>query len=167
MREFLHATVPAGLAVVLLLALHGATPGLSPMTVLPNIAAILVLFWSWYRPALMPSGVIFLLGILQDVLSGTPLGLHAFTLLVVRLLVMARLGGLAERPFLLQWCAAWILLGGEVMLRGLLGRIWTPAPLVGAQLGFEWVVTALAYPLFHVLCGWIYHALPRAGLGRG
>ncbi len=169
MREWLHAVVPTGLTVILLLVLHGGTPSLSPNTVLPNIAAIMVLFWSWYRPALLPSGIIFLLGLLQDVLSGTPLGLHAVTLLLLRWLALGRLAHLAEKPFLLQWAAAWVALGAELLLRALIGHLWSPAPLLAGQLGMEWLATAMAYPLFHVLCGWIYEALPhpRAHAGRG
>lgn len=164
MRDWLHAVVPSGLTILLLLMLHGAVPSLEPSTVLPNVAAIMVLFWGWYRPALLPSFVVFLLGLLQDVLSGTPLGLHALTLLLMQFFVLSRLTRVAETPFLLQWFTACLVLGGELILRALVGHIWFPGPLVGERLGLEWMVTALAYPLFHVLCGWLYEALPR---GRG
>lgn len=167
MRDWLHAIVPSGLTIVLLLMLHGAVSSLAPSTILPNIVAIMVLFWAWYRPALMPSFIVFLLGLLQDALSGTPLGLHALTLLLMQFFVLARLRNVAESPFLLQWFTAWLVLGGELVVRALIGRIWLPAPLVIEQIGLEWVVTALAYPLFHVLCGWIYEALPRGPLPRG
>lgn len=94
---------PAALAVVLVLAMgiplglpaqHGVMP-------VPAIAA--VYFWTLYRPALMPPLAVFLLGVLSDLLTGAPLGLHPLLLLLLHAVVLTQRRVLARQSFLLVW----------------------------------------------------------------
>ncbi len=56
-------------------------PNLAP--VMPALGLIAVYFWLVYRPESMPAWVVFLIGLVQDLLGGGALGVGVFVLLVV------------------------------------------------------------------------------------
>jgi len=49
----------------------------------PEFVALLSIYWAMYLPHRIGPGVLWVLGILQDVVEGTPLGLHALGLVVI------------------------------------------------------------------------------------
>jgi rod shape-determining protein MreD len=117
-----HA-VPAGCTVVLML-LTGAPLGIANQAaLLPAVTLAGVYFWSLHRPAAMPPPVVFVIGLLFDLLGYLPLGVGVLSLLIVH--------GVA-----LRWRSA---LTGSGVLRGWLAfaGIAVGAALVG------WVLTAL------------------------
>ena len=57
---------------------------------MPLLTLIACYYWTIYRPALMPSIALFFLGVLQDLVTGGPLGLMALVLLLVHWLVDAQ-----------------------------------------------------------------------------
>ncbi len=75
--------IPLLLAIgfVVLGTLPYQIPLLGP--VFPAMTLVVVYFWSIYRPELLPAAAVFLVGFFQDVLSGAPLGLSSFVLLLV------------------------------------------------------------------------------------
>lgn len=94
----LSAIMPATLAV--LLVLLSAVPGkLLGLTLTPNIAWILSWIFALHAPMLWPRGVAFALGLLQDVLFGTPLGAQALlALLLVQWGTLERERGVSLKP---------------------------------------------------------------------
>ena len=76
-------TFPAGSTIVLML-LTGTPFGFAEQAVLlPAVALACVYFWSLVRPAATPPPVVFLIGLLFDLLGYLPLGVGPLTLLVV------------------------------------------------------------------------------------
>jgi rod shape-determining protein MreD len=49
----------------------------------PEFIALLGIYWAVYLPHRIGPGVLWILGIVQDVVEGTPLGLHALGLVVI------------------------------------------------------------------------------------
>lgn len=70
---------------------------------IPHLTLIGVYYWSVFRPGLMPIWLVFIIGVLQDVLSGGPLGMTALLLIMVRLLVSLQGRKFLERDFLFSW----------------------------------------------------------------
>lgn len=70
---------------------------------LPFLSLTAVYFWCIFKPRLMPVSVVFLLGLLQDILSGGPLGMMALLLLLVRIFVVRQGSRFLEREFLFNW----------------------------------------------------------------
>lgn len=69
-----------GVALILLSLLpFGLSGGLF---VSPLLALMPIYFWTLYRPQLMPAPAVFGLGLVQDLVSGGPIGLWPFILLV-------------------------------------------------------------------------------------
>src|SRR5690606_38080766 len=80
--------VPAALTLILMLFALTPTsvPGLSP--VMPMFALMSVYFWSIYRPELLGYGAVFVFGLLEDLLTGAPIGSTALVFLVTQWVVI-------------------------------------------------------------------------------
>ena len=91
--------------LTLLLVFLGAVPIGAPLIgpVLPAFSLIAVFVFSIYRPDLLPHWLAFLVGLVQDLLIGGPLGLNALLLLLVQGLCSSQRRFLAGRAFWLVW----------------------------------------------------------------
>jgi rod shape-determining protein MreD len=69
----------------------------------PPLMLIGVFYWSLVRPDLMPPTAAFALGLLQDFLSGAPIGSGALIMVVTQWTMRGQQRFLANRPFLLLW----------------------------------------------------------------
>src|SRR3954467_13480670 len=90
--------VPFGLTLLLMLFAMTPTyiPGLSHIT--PMYAFMSVYFWSIYRPDLLGFGTVFAIGILEDLLGGTPLGSGTLILLLCQRVVPQQQKFFQTRP---------------------------------------------------------------------
>jgi rod shape-determining protein MreD len=140
-----------GSVTVLLMALTQA-PLRLPLqaALLPAVALISVAFWSLHRPASMPPPLVFLIGLLLDVLGYLPLGIGVLTLLVMHA-IAGRCGPLlATAPFSVVWLAFIAVAASAATLIWLLTmllsfRLLSPAPAV-----FLAAVAAALYPLLAI-----------------
>ncbi|MBT5074339.1 MAG: rod shape-determining protein MreD, partial [Kordiimonadaceae bacterium] len=71
--------------------------------IMPFLTLIGVYYWSVFKPELLPIGVVFILGLLQDVLLGSPLGLMPLLLIVVQQFIYMQGRQFLERDFLFNW----------------------------------------------------------------
>src|SRR5215471_6282538 len=77
-------------------------PGFAVVT--PAFTLMAVFHWTVYRPDLMPLSAVFAIGLLVDLLNGTPyVGLSALTLLLVRTAVLAQRRFFVNRTFPVLW----------------------------------------------------------------
>ncbi len=78
--------------VTLLLAVISVVPiGLPASSSLaPDIVLIAVFYWTVHRPDLMRAWTVFVIGMLSDVLSGTPLGVHPLVLVLVHTVIISQ-----------------------------------------------------------------------------
>lgn len=132
--------VVLGLMLVNLPIRLGAQP--IPMPILP---LIVVFLWAMYRPSPYAGVFVFMLGLLQDLLTFSAFGYWALINLAVYVCVAATRRGFIGRPPL----AIWITFAGVAVLAGLLG--WMVGALRGdlvpVQLMFaQLLATVLIYP---------------------
>lgn len=110
------------------LGLPGAVPGAA-------FALPCVVFWSVFRPAVMPAPAVFMLGVLLDLLSGAPLGVGPLGLLTVQAVTLRWRARIARLSFVRVWAivlALALLHAGVVYLITALLRfaVLPTAPLV-------------------------------------
>ena len=119
--------VPFGLTLLLMLYAMTPTfiPGLSHIT--PMYAFMSVYFWSMYRPDLLGFGTVFAIGMLEDLLAGTPLGSGALILLLCQRAVMEQQKFFHTRPFGFTWLAFSLLTFAAALIR------WICVGLAGAS----------------------------------
>jgi rod shape-determining protein MreD len=145
-----HA-LPAGCTVVLMLLAEAPYGIADQAAMLPAVTFSCVYFWSLLRPGAMPPPVVFVVGLLFDLLGYLPLGVGPLTLLIVHGLVVR------WRPHLMQqgFVAAWLTFAGFAGGAAVLG--WVTMALlmlrllpVGPVL-FEAVMAAALYPALAIL----------------
>ena len=155
-----RAAAPA--SVTLMLVLIGATPLQIPFlsAVLPPFALAAVYYWTVQRPDLMPFSVVFCIGLIQDILVGSPLGMHAFAFLIVQWLVLSQRRHVAGKPFLVLW---WGFLGVAILASVLL---WMAATLInGTPLPLQTAaISTLLQALLFPLPAWLMMQVQRAFL---
>ena len=150
-RAAIPVTLTACLVLVSYLPFGSGTLSRS----LPEFALMSVFFWSIYQPNLMPAGAAFLLGFLNDVLSGMPLGLSALTLVLLQYATLHQRRAFADHPYLVGW-AGFAVLAAVAMVLMWFGaslyyfRLFEPLP-VAVKLG----ITIAVYPVAAELFGWL------------
>ncbi|HET6197764.1 MAG TPA: rod shape-determining protein MreD [Acetobacteraceae bacterium] len=142
---------PTGCTVLLMLLTEAPFGFADQATLLPAVTLACVYFWSLFRPAAMPPPVVFLLGLLFDLLGYMPLGVGPLTLLAVYGLALRWRRVLTRQGFL----SAWLAFAGFATGAAALGWILTAALSfrllpVGPAL-FEAALTAALYPALAIL----------------
>jgi rod shape-determining protein MreD len=154
---FARSSFPVCVTVLLMLLTQAPLniPGQSAL--LPAVAFCCVWFWSVFRPDAMPPLIVFLIGLLLDLLGYLPLGVGVVTLLAVHGVALAIRRSLSRWRFAWTWfvfggvaAAASTLIWLMVML--LTFRLLSPDPAI-----FTAVLTVSIYPVL---------AIPFAGAHR-
>lgn len=125
--------------------------------VFPDIILIAIYYWAVYRPDLLPFWMVFLIGLLQDLLSGDALGVSSLVFLAVYGAVVAQRRFFISRSFMMIWAGFIVVAGGVVILswalHGLiLGRAVHMGPAV-----FQYLTSIAAYPLL----AWLFTQTQR------
>lgn len=156
-RHLLAALIPTITAIICVLAgvIPAGVPGFSSVTPLLSVAAIF--FWVVARPNFMPPASVFGVGLLQDVLSGGPIGLWALTLLLVQYLSLSQRRFLVGQTFGLRWAGLASIVIGAACLAWLGASIYygiwfSPAPVL-----VQACLTILVYPAI----AWILIGISR------
>lgn len=142
---------PAACAALLLLFL-AAPLGLPAQPYLQSAACLAcVFFWSVFRPDSMSPPIVFLLGLLADLLSLAPLGATVLVLLITHGVALRLRRFLASEGFLLVWLVFVAVAGGAALLTWALTSLLTfrLLPLGPALLQFG--LTAGCYPALATL----------------
>jgi rod shape-determining protein MreD len=118
--------VPFGLTLALMLFALAPTriPGLAHITPMYALAAIY--FWSIYRPDLMGYGTAFGIGVLEDLLTGAPLGSGALILMLCQYLVFRQPKFFNAKPFGVFWMAFGVVALGAGLAKWLCVGLTAP-----------------------------------------
>ena len=107
----------------------------------PPLTLAAIYYWSLSRPGLLPPSAAFLLGLVQDLLTGGPPGSTALVLVIVQWVLRGQQRYLANRSFPLLWAGF--------------------APVALGAAAIEWLV----YAAYTFAIPPIADALVRAGIG--
>jgi len=116
-----------------------------------SIALASVFFWSLFRPASMPPGVVFCIGLLADLLGYAPPGVGVLTLLVAHGLALRWRRVLARQGFLLVWLAFVGVAVGAATLQWALTSLLTFRLLPPGPGVFQAAIGAGLYPALGTL----------------
>ncbi len=142
---------PAGCTVLLMLFAEAPYGIAGQAVMLPAVTFACVYFWSLLRPGAMPPTVVFVVGLLFDLLGYLPLGVGALTLLIVHGLVVHWRQILMRQGFV----AAWLTFAGFAAGAAALGWVTTALLMfrllpIGPVL-FEAALAAALYPALAIL----------------
>ena len=136
-------------------------PGYAPVT--PAFTLMAAYHWTIYRPDLLPSLALFIIGTIQDLLSGGLTGVTALLLLLARAIVSGNRQHFVNRPFPFVWAGFTLLTGGAMLF------LWTLHSLLAAELldfrgtVFRAVLTISVFPVASFLLGRTQRALMSQG----
>ncbi len=132
------------IGLVLISVLPIPVPGTSPIT--PALTLMAVYYWSVYRPDLLPIAATFIIGVVQDTLSGAPLGMTSLVLLSVQGVVMAQYRFFNGRTFMVEWWGFLVIAPGAITAAYLLATIYSGTLLSVRPFGFQLMLTVALYP---------------------
>ena len=136
-------------------------PGYAPVT--PAFTLMAAYHWTIYRPDLLPALALFIIGTIQDLLSGGLTGVTALLLLLARAIVSGNRQHFVNRPFPFVWAGFTLLTGGAMLF------LWTLHSLLAAELldfrgtVFRAVLTISVFPVASFLLGRTQRALMSEG----
>ena len=155
---WLRRTVPVLTTLVATLLNLVVIPGAGNGVIAPSLTLACVVCWSAWRPELLPYIAVFAIGVFEDLLRGTPIGLSALVLLFAAGFVRSQAKALHGRPFGILWAFFGVvaMVAGAlqwVVLLLLMGGAVAPWPAI-----FQFVVTIAVFPPL----AWLLSRLRRA-----
>lgn len=144
-------SVPTSTAAILLLVTSAplGLPGQAELQA--TIALCCVFFWSLFRPASMPPPMVFMLGLLTDLLGYAPPGVGVLTLLLVHGLALRWRRVLTRMGFLVVWLTFVGVASGAAAMQWALTSLLTFRLLPPAAAFFQAALGAGIYPLLAVV----------------
>jgi rod shape-determining protein MreD len=146
MDTWVRHLVPFGISLFLLLltAVPTHLPGFAGIA--PMLPLMGVYYWAIYRPDLLPAWAAFLIGILYDIVGGTPLGVNALVMLLVQGTAASQRKFFLGKSFAVTWWAFGLLTAGAIgaswlLVSMLIGRTIDPLPVM-----FEYLMTLCFFP---------------------
>lgn len=100
---FARRLFPFALSVLLVVFSVVPVPIPGYPLVAPAFSLMAVYYWAIHGPHLMPAVAVFALGLLQDILSGTPAGVNALVLLLVYAVMRNQRRPFLGQPFSVMW----------------------------------------------------------------
>ena len=151
-----HATP---LVLIVLLAILSTVPIGVPgyAAVVPAYTAMSAFYWAVFRPDLQPTVALFLVGVLQDILVATPLGMTALTLMVVHGLAVTQRRAFLGKPFVLAWFGFVLIYALAAFLVWLLASILALRPVGPEPAVFQYLLTVTLFPAV----AWIFVRVHR------
>ena len=149
----------SSVVLVMLSALPVYIPGYGQIAV--DVGLITVFYWSIYRPDLFPAIAAFVLGLWQDILVGSPMGLHALILLLVNWIIISQRTFFQGKSFaVIWWCFSLVALASSlvswVIICSLKVTVVTPTPVF-----FQAALTIGVFPFMAWLLARAQHAVVR------
>ena len=115
------------------------------------VAISCVFFWSLFRPGALTPPLVFLLGVLVDLLSYAPIGVDVVTLLLVQAVALRWRRLLVRQGFLVVWLAFILVAAGAAALQWLLTSALVIRVLPPLEAVFQAFLAAGLYPPLAVL----------------
>ena len=153
-----HAT-PTLIATFLVIVTQAPfrLPGVTPVTL--GLSLIAVHYWALYQPKLLPAVAIFFVGLLQDMLVGTPIGLSAFSLLCAYGIVVSQRRFFQGKSFLVVWWGFSMTAIAVGVLRWVLVSIIEGKMVLFGPTMIEFLLTVTLYPFFGYLFVLVHRSL--------
>ena len=122
---------------------------------------MVIYFWSLYGATTLPFTVLFLCGLIHDIATGFPLGLNALMFMMWRFSVSASRRFIAMQQFWTIWAGFWLMgILSAIIYWLVLNALFENGAGVLLDLVISALVTAVLYPICHLICNAIYVRLP-------
>ena len=127
----------------------------------PHFALMAVYYYALHRPSLLPSGAVFLIGLLQDFLSGGPIGQNAAILILVYVVAVSQARFFYGKSFFVVWWGFMMVSLGVAAAEWLIACLLSGSLLAPEAALFECAMNIAAYPILGWLFVQVHRTLPR------
>ena len=143
------------LALTLVVVIFNIVPLRLPdySTMAPDFVLMAVYYWTVHRPDLMRPGSVFVIGVLDDVLSGMPLGVSALVLLFAHWAIVSQHKVFRGQSFAILWFGFAIVASGVKILLILLALASGYGFGEPSRLMMQYAMTVALYPVIALLMG--------------
>ncbi len=148
-----------GFVLVIIAATPLRIPDFGPIA--PNVGLIAAYYWGIYRPDLFPASAAFALGLWQDVLAGTPLGMNAVVLLAMHWFILGQRRFFQGKTFAVVWWAFALVATAATLLLWLTSMAYHGRLLDAAPAAFQGLLTLALYPFLTWVFARTQHAVLR------
>ncbi len=151
------------LTLSLVLVIFSATPLHIPEfgPIAPNVGLIAAYYWGIYRPDLFPASAAFTVGLWQDFLVGTPLGMNALVLLAIHWFILGQRRFFQGKSFAVVWWAFALMATAASALLWLIAMAYHGQLLDATPAAFQGVLTMALYPFLTWVFARAQHAVLR------
>jgi rod shape-determining protein MreD len=125
----------------------------------PTFTLMATYHWTIYRPDLLPAPLLFLIGTMQDLLSGGLPGETPVTLLLARAIVLPKRQYFVDRPFPFIWAGFALLTAGAMLCSWALHSLLSGELLNLRAPVLRAVLTILSFPIASLVLGRSQRAL--------
>ena len=132
------------LALVLLSVVPFHIPGLS--RVAPLLPLMAIYHWAVYRSELFPAYAVFIIGVLHDIFTGTPIGVNALVFLLVYGIVVSQHRFLFGKSFAVIWIGFGLVGGAASALTWVLVSAWNVAVIEPSTVYIQYLLTFGLFP---------------------
>lgn len=152
------------ITVTVLLVLVGMIPVQVPFygPATPAFGLAAVYYWAIHRPDLLRPAFAFAVGVMNDLLSGLPLGLTALTYILVYWVVLTQRRFFLGHSFLLLWWGFALVAFGAAVLAWLVFSILSFSIRPMSTVLFQSVMTTALFPVL----AWLFIRIHRVFLQR-
>lgn len=116
-------------------------------TVAPDLAMMTVFYWAIYRPDLLPKWAVILVGLFQDLLGGTLIGVNVAVLLIVHYVGLSQRRTFIGKPFVIAWFGFMVLALGVGVLYWLALAVMSGTVVLAHAVLFQYLLTFASFPL--------------------
>ncbi|MBU0725415.1 MAG: rod shape-determining protein MreD [Alphaproteobacteria bacterium] len=150
-------------ALTLMLAFIGAVPTGLPYlgSIVPAYTTMAVFYWAVYRPDLFPAGAVFLIGLVEDVITGTPLGVGILCLLFIYGVSLGQRRAFLKRPFFIAWIGFAVLSALSMLLAWLMISIMAGTLVELRAALFQYLLTIALFPCLAMIFVAIHRHMVR------
>jgi len=155
-RQLTPALLTLALVVVNVVPVH--IPGFS--RVAPLLPLMAVYHWAVFRPQLLPAYAVFLIGLLQDILTGAPMGVNAFVFLVAYGAALSQKQFFIGKSFFILWLGFSLIAAGAAVINWVAVSVLSATLVEPRTVLFQYLMTLGFFPAV----AWLFLRWQRAFL---
>ena len=157
--NYLQRMLPLFSSLLLLLLSYVPLDFLFFSNIRPAVAIICVYFWMIHRPDLFNLLSVYLLALIDDIISNVPCGTNIFVLLVVYVILSNVLRFLMGKPFIVTWYGFAIVALVAFFVKWLMLSIYYGQFLPFFIVCFSYLVTVVTYPFVSLILAFVQNNL--------
>ncbi len=156
--SFLQKLIPMASSLLLLLVFY--LPFNLPLldNIRPAVGMVCVYFWMIHRPDIFNLFSVYLLGLMDDVVSNVPFGSNIFSLLLLYLLLTNLQRFVSGKSFAVMWYGFMLLSLVVFLAKWFVLSVYYSQFLPFVTVCFSYLVTIAFYPFLSLFLAWLQNS---------